>query len=160
MKIRIIGPVGSGKTTFAYNLSHKMNVPVTSLDDLNWIRAVDGDKHRTVSERQLLINKVLQYDSWIIEGAQYREGQALFANADKIFVLDPPYWRNMIYIFKRWLKNWLFGGPPQYRQLRIYLHWQRKWKNTHRAAIFNLLQPYQAKVTVCKGLKGLTKDKN
>lgn len=160
MKIRIIGPVGSGKTTFAHQLSNRVNVPVTSLDDLNWIRSVDGDRHRTVPERQLLINEVLQHDSWIIEGAQYREGQALFENADKIFVLDPPYWRNTVYIIKRWIKNFLFSGPPQYRQLRIYLHWQRKWKNTHRAAIFNLLGPYQSKVTVYKALKGLTKDKN
>lgn len=36
MKIRIIGPVGSGKTTLANPISVRTELPVTSLGELNW----------------------------------------------------------------------------------------------------------------------------
>lgn len=36
MKIRIIGPVGSGQTTLANQISVRTELPVMSLGELNW----------------------------------------------------------------------------------------------------------------------------
>lgn len=44
MKIRIIGPAGSGKTTLANQISVRTELPVTSLDELNWERLATGDR--------------------------------------------------------------------------------------------------------------------
>ena len=65
MKIRIIGPVGSGKTTFANALSKQTGIPVTALDTLNWHRMVTGDVHKTPAERQTELNHVLRQNHWI-----------------------------------------------------------------------------------------------
>ena len=87
MKIRIIGPVGSGKTTLAHKIASTEHYPVTSLDDLNWERHATGDRHRTSSEIQVLLQAIIQKNDWIIEGAQFRGGQDCFALADVIIPL-------------------------------------------------------------------------
>ncbi|CAM3083041.1 DNA topology modulation protein FlaR [Leuconostoc gasicomitatum] len=150
MKIRIIGPVGSGKTTFAHKIARIKPYPVTSLDDLNWVRQATGDRHRTPSERQALLQVIIQQNDWIIEGAQFREGQDCFALADVIYVLDLPYYKNVYYILKRWFNNRLHGGPKQYRNLWLFLKWQNKWRTNNRDDVYRLLKPYHKKVIIIR----------
>ncbi|MNR10461.1 topology modulation protein [compost metagenome] len=69
-KIHIIGSVGSGKTTFARNLSHKLNIPHYELDNVVWKRAYPRDIKRTEEERDGLLRTIINSSSWIIEGAQ------------------------------------------------------------------------------------------
>ena len=61
MKIRIIGPVGSGKTTLAHQISARTGLTVTSLDELNWERLTQGDRHRVTSERQAVMAMLTPY---------------------------------------------------------------------------------------------------
>ncbi|CBL90883.1 DNA topology modulation protein FlaR [Leuconostoc gasicomitatum] len=150
MKIRIIGPVGSGKTTFAHKIARIKPYPVTSLDDLNWVRQATGDRHRTPSERQALLQVIIQQNDWIIEGAQFREGQDCFALADVIYVLDLPYYKNVYYILKRWFNNRLHGGSKQYRNLWLFLKWQNKWRTNNRDDVYRLLKPYHKKVIIIR----------
>ncbi|WP_317765031.1 P-loop NTPase family protein [Pediococcus ethanolidurans] len=95
MKIRIIGPVGSGKTRLAKQLSLKYKIPVTSVDDLNWKRSPQGDVHRTPEERAHLLKRVLKQDDWIVEGVQYCYGQKTFVDADIIYFKNVSYLRNL-----------------------------------------------------------------
>ncbi|AMV63064.1 Hypothetical protein ADU72_1113 [Pediococcus damnosus] len=150
MKIRIIGPVGSGKTLLASQLSLKYHIPVISLDDLNWSRSSHGDIHRTPEERTALLNQVLNRKDWIIEGVQYRYGRESFADADVIYFKDVSHFRNMYYLLKRYFKNQFVKGPSQYNHLKIFLKWEQSFRNKERAEIVVLLKPYIDKVVVLK----------
>ncbi|GEL15029.1 DNA topology modulation protein FlaR [Pediococcus cellicola] len=150
MKIRIIGPVGSGKTQLARQLSLKHNMPVTSLDDLNWKRDPQGDRHRTTEERAWLLKHVLEQSDWIIEGVQYRYGRESFADADVIYFKDISHFRNLYYLVKRFLNNRLTGGPKQYAHLRLFIKWEHSFRVKERAEIIALLKPYADKTVVLK----------
>lgn len=150
MKIRIIGAVGSGKTQLAQQLSLKYGIPVTSLDDLNWIRSTHGDRHRTPEARAILLNKIVSQDDWLIEGVQYRYGRETFADADVIYFKDVSHWRNLYYLVKRYLKNRLTNGPQQYANLRIFLKWEHNFRVKERVEIVMLLKPYMHKTIILK----------
>ena len=146
MKIRIIGPVGSGKTTLAKQLSSKYGIPVTSLDELNWTHTENGDVHRTPEERQALLDEVLAQKDWIIEGVQYWYGQASFADADVIYFKDVSHVRNLYYLVKRYGQTKLKSGPEQYGNLRNFLKWETNYRTRERQEILALLAPHMGKV--------------
>lgn len=150
MKIRIIGPVGSGKTILANQISVRTGLPVTSLDELNWERLAIGDRHREPVERQELLEQVLTHDDWVIEGTQYRAGQAVFDAADIIYVIDRQPWQVYYYIFKRWFQNQTQSGLTQYRQLRPYLRWYQQWLKSERATVLTELTKYADKTVILK----------
>ena len=150
MKIRIIGPVGSGKTTLAHQISARTGLTVTSLDELNWERLTQGDRHREPAERQAILDRVLKQDSWLIEGTQYRSGQAVFDAADIIYVMDLPCWQVYCAIAKRWLQSRAHQAPVQYRELRPYLYWYGQCVTSERQAVMDMLTPYAEKTIILK----------
>lgn len=89
MKAYIIGPAGSGKTTIAKLLSRKTKVDSTNLDDLFWINDKNcfGNK-RIKEERTNLLSKVLERESWIIEGAYVEWPKQAIYEADFIIYMD------------------------------------------------------------------------
>lgn len=67
MKIRIIGSVGSGKTTLAKKLSEWYQIDYFETDRIVWKR--EGiEVRRTDIEKIAVLNKILQQENWIIEG--------------------------------------------------------------------------------------------
>ncbi|WP_414045874.1 AAA family ATPase [Macrococcus equi] len=86
-KIIIIGSPGSGKSTFARQLSKKINVPLYHLDLLNW----NADK--TVVNREIFINRllnILNSEAWIIDGNYGNTLEVRVKECDTIFFLDLP----------------------------------------------------------------------
>lgn len=73
MKIRIIGPCGSGKTYIAKELSRKYNTPYYELDNLIWNRT-EVQRRNSIEVRDALLMDILRKDSWIIEGVHYKWG--------------------------------------------------------------------------------------
>lgn len=65
MKIYIIGPVGSGKTTLARELSKKYNIQYYELDKIVWDDATNTKRNK--KEIKKLFNNILKKDNWIIE---------------------------------------------------------------------------------------------
>ena len=62
-KIRIIGSVGSGKTTLAKELSLKLNIPYYEIDNVVWIRRKSGDIRRTDEEREEYLNAIIHSEA-------------------------------------------------------------------------------------------------
>jgi len=120
MKIYIIGPPGSGKTTFAKKLSEKYNIKYYELDLLVFD---DDNEHLRRSDREILyeFNKILNEDSWIVEDV----GRSKFIRgielSDKIYYLK----FSKIQIIKRIIKRWQnqrkgienYHYPPTFAQL-------------------------------------------
>ena len=89
MKIYIIGPSGSGKTTLANQLSKKTNIEHTNLDDIFWENKTNSfNIKREETLRNNIYNKVLNKESWIIEGAYISWPEKGFLLADKFVYLN------------------------------------------------------------------------
>ena len=88
-RIRIIGPVGSGKTTLSRKLSKAKGIPMFTLDDMVWSRGPNGDTKNSTEYRDALLNEVIQKESWIIEGTHLGWADVSFEKADLIIFLNP-----------------------------------------------------------------------
>ena len=65
-RIYIIGPVGSGKTTFAMKLSELYNIKSYELDKVSWDDE-HGNIKRSDEEVQKIFKDILKNKKWIIE---------------------------------------------------------------------------------------------
>ena len=91
MKIHIIGGPGSGKTYLANELSGNLGIPHFDLDELQWDnQSGDYGTKRDPNERDVLLDKILQQDDWIIEGVYYSWCKKCFEQADRIYLLSVP----------------------------------------------------------------------
>lgn len=122
-KIYIIGPVGSGKTTFSKQLSKKYNITSYELDKIIW-NDEEGNIKRSKKEAKKLFNRILTNDLWIIEDV----GRNLFLEgrkkADIIYYIKFPKIKSYYRVIKRWIKQKIgleiYNCPPTFKEL-IYL---------------------------------------
>lgn len=93
MKLYITGPVGSGKTTLARQLSQKTGVPCFHLDQVAHEPDPDrpgGNRKRPEEERDAMFRSILEQEDYILEDT----GRACFIagmeQADRVVLLEPP----------------------------------------------------------------------
>lgn len=87
LKIIIIGSPGSGKSTFARQLSNITNLPLYYLDML-WHK-----KDRTNISREEFdekLTEILKRDKWIIDGNYQRTMEKRLKECDTVFLMDYP----------------------------------------------------------------------
>ncbi|MEO8619034.1 MAG: topology modulation protein [Sphingomicrobium sp.] len=81
----IIGPCGSGKSTLSFDLADKLDLPLTHMDQLNWLPGwVDGGNDRVRSG----LAKVIAGDRWLIEGNYGSTLAMRLTRADTVVYLD------------------------------------------------------------------------
>lgn len=87
MKVFILGPVASGKSTLAESLEEELNIPKYSID-----RIVHNDEmqcKRSEQEQLNIINQVFRKEKeWIIEGMPRTHLDVIANNATIIIYLD------------------------------------------------------------------------
>ncbi|MBQ9807100.1 MAG: adenylate kinase [Clostridia bacterium] len=86
-KVIIIGCPGSGKSTFARALHQKTGIPLYHLDMMYW----NADK--TTVEKSVFLDrlaKVIETDSWIIDGNYGATMEYRLAACDTVIFLDYP----------------------------------------------------------------------
>ena len=89
-KVMIIGNGGGGKTTLAYRVAEKHELPLIELDTLQfqpgWVRIAEADLRQEIKE-------IHDTDRWLIDGFgpwdQIEERARL---ADTIIFVDHPIW--------------------------------------------------------------------
>jgi len=123
-KIYIIGPVGSGKTTFSKKLSEKYNIKRYELDKVSWDDE-NGNIKRTDKEALKLFEEILKNKSWIIEDIgrdKFKKGRI---QADTIYYIKLPRIKSYLRVTKRWLKQRLgmetYNHPPTFKQLLYFI---------------------------------------
>ena len=148
MKIYVIGPTGSGKTTLSESLSRKYKIKCYELDLL-----VYDDEHGHVKRpdevREKMFQDILKKKSWIIEDvgrSKFEEGRK---QADIIYYINIP--RIVVYkrVITRWIKQRLgkerYNYPPTwfqlYDMLRVAKGYFKKEKEKKKS-----LEPYNEKV--------------
>lgn len=151
MKIHIIGAPGSGKSFLAEQLSKDLAIPHIDLDDLYWDNqaATYGIK-REPTERDELLNQILQQDHWIVEGVYWTWCQRCFEAADRIYVLNTPPYLCTYRIIRRFIRRKI--GQEQGKREHLIalfrlLRWAYRYHRTHFIEINALLHPYGDKIT-------------
>ena len=161
MKIYIVGPVSSGKSTLAQELSITLNIPYKSLDEVVHIPDkfnVWGNRKRGVEERDKLFHSVIQQPKWIIEDVGrpcFEEG---LNQADIIVLLDVSTQIRQYRIIKRWIKQRLGVEKCIYNSGFKMLKSMFKWTKAYDNGKDNLkerIMTYQEKVITLRNNRGI-----
>jgi adenylate kinase family enzyme len=160
MKIYIIGSVGSGKTTLARKIAEKTGVAAYELDNVVWERHSEGDRRRTPSERDAVLQDILKTDAWIIEGAQYVDWVLpAMQRADRILFLDPPNRIRKYRILKRFVRQELRLEKANYRPtlhiLRRMFEWNAQFQTQGRQQVLHDLALFQEKTVLLRTKKDI-----
>ncbi|WP_055668591.1 hypothetical protein [Desnuesiella massiliensis] len=152
-KVYILGSVASGKTTMAKSLSNALSIPWYELDNIFYKKLPGGDKRRDSEERDLEFNKIINSETWIIEGVFrecFNEG---LDKADTIILLDVPPLKRKYRITKRWifqnLKLEKCNYAPTIKMLFRMYKWSKGFEKS-RDNILEILKPYNYKVVILK----------
>ena len=100
LKILVTGNAGSGKSTFGKELSRELGIPLYGLDKIVW---KENWTPTPKDERQQMIKKIMERDSWVIEGVS----KLVLNGADKVYFLNISVFQCVINIVKRFFKNGL-----------------------------------------------------
>jgi adenylate kinase family enzyme len=104
MKIRIIGPCGSGKSTVARALSRQLGIAYHEIDNLMWDRSVPNVRHPEPI-RDRMFQDILESEDWILEGVQHGWTMESFRQADWVLVLHPHVLVRDYRIIRRFLRS-------------------------------------------------------
>lgn len=154
-KIRIIGSVGSGKTTLARKLSSELDIPYYELDNVVWKRHKSGDTKRTEREREEHLNSIIQTEHWIIEGVHSEDWvSSSFHHAELIIFLDTQYQIRTYRMIKRFLKQKLglekSNYNPSWRIFFSMFKWNRDFENVEKIKFFNNYRALKGKIKITK----------
>jgi len=123
-KIYIIGPVGSGKTTFSKKLSKKYKIKRYELDKVSWDDE-NGNIKRPDEEVLKLFDEILEKKSWIIEDVgrdKFKKGRE---QADIIYYIKLSRIKSYFRVIKRWIKQRIgiedYNHPPTLKQLLYFI---------------------------------------
>lgn len=86
-KIIIIGSPGAGKSYFAKQLAFFLNIPLYHLDNLYWRADKTHIEHEELVEK---IQKIIEEETWIIDGNYHNTMELRVKEADTIFFFDLP----------------------------------------------------------------------
>lgn len=124
IKIYIIGPVGSGKTTLSKKLSTKYNIPRYELDKVSWDDD-NGNIKRSDEETNKLFEEILKNDSWIIEDVGRKKFEKGKVQADTIYYIKQTKLKSYYRVIKRWCKQKLgiesYNHKPTFKQLLYFI---------------------------------------
>ncbi len=140
-KIYIIGPVGSGKTTFATKLANKYNIKYYELDKVAWD---DNNGHikRTDAEAQKLLNDIIKNNSWVIEDVGRNKFKSARNGADIIYYIRLPKIKSYYRVSKRWIKQRLglerYNHPPTFHEWLYYLSTVNSYYKKEKSKIDSL----------------------
>ncbi len=148
IKILIIGPVASGKTTLPKKIAKEKNLLHYEIDSI-----VHDDKNnlkRTLREQLEIINKINNQENWIIEGTLRKNLDILLELSEKIIYLDIPLKVRKRRIFTRFIKQKLHIEKSNYKlTLKIFklmYFWTNEFEN-NKLVLENKLKKYHYKIT-------------
>lgn len=101
-RIVIFGRPGSGKSTFAFELSKFLKLPLYHLDRYFF---VENWAERNHDEFLKIQKDIVAKDKWIIDGNSLRSLEIRYARADLVLCFIYPCWLCYFRVFKRLFKR-------------------------------------------------------
>ena len=129
-RILIIGSSGSGKTTFAKQLSEKKGIVCYDLDEYYWL---PNWQCRDLTAFQVQVDAIINKPQWIISGNYSAVRNSIIEKADTIIWLDYSFIRCFYQAFCRSLKRaWkkepcCNGNYESFRQTFLSKHSPLLW---------------------------------
>lgn len=157
-KIYVIGPAGSGKTTFARGMARRRNIPYFSIDDIKWIND-QKFKHythsRSYQERTDAISEIIaSNNSWIFDGVYCADWvNPVFQHADEIIFLDTPLFICQWRCIKRFIKTYN-SQTSSFKALLDLLKWNQSYKSKYLTQIRQKVDLFNKKYYVVSCTKG------
>jgi len=163
LKIRIIGPSGSGKSWLAKRLSEKTGIACHDLDSMLWDNSAGThfNVKRDPAVRDAMLNEVTGKDEWIIEGVQYAWTGSTFEAADIIYMIIMPAPVCRMRIIRRFIRRKLTGTDRRNESLRSVielLKWTKKFYRVNLKEIAEVLEPYKEKTKVLRSKKEIANE--
>lgn len=109
-RVLVIGPAGSGKSTFARALSMRTGLPVVHLDLHYWKPGWVKPSEEEWRERQ---RDLLKDDAWIADGNDLATLDLRLGRAESVVLLDTPWWVCAGRAFLRGLRRPVGWVPPE-----------------------------------------------
>lgn len=160
-RIHIIGSTGSGKTHLAQVISKRYNLPYGELDAVMWSGRTEFADKNPSAVRDELLHKIIDKDSWIVEGIYYKWLNKSFERAELIIFLETNLVLRDIRIISRFIKQRLKLERSIYKQtvkgLIKMVVWNHEFERTYKENILKFLEPYKAKVMIIKGNKDIVR---
>ena len=156
MKIYIVGPVASGKSTLARQLSERLRIPCHSLDEVVHISDKSnpwGNRKRSVEERDKLFSSIISQKDWIAEDTGRPCFEEALKEADRIILLEISTKIRKYRIMKRWIKQRIGLEKCIYKPCYQMLKWMFKWSKDYDKGRDNLkerLLPYKEKIIILR----------
>jgi adenylate kinase family enzyme len=161
MKIYIVGPVASGKSTLAKRLAETLNIPYQPLDEVVHVPDKShpwGNRKRPVEERDKLFQWVIQQSNWVIEDVGRPFFEEGLVEADTIVLLDISVKIRNYRIIKRWIKQRLGIEKciynPDYKMLKSMFKWSKDY-DTGKDNLRERIAIYQKKVVTLRNSKDI-----
>ena len=126
MKIYIIGPVGSGKTTFSKKLAKKYHCKAYELDKIFWDDD-HGNIKRSQEEVQKLFQEIIMKRNWVIEDVGrncFIEG---IQKADVVYYLECSLVFLLYRCIRRWIRQLTGGESYSYKPTLYGLFQMLRW---------------------------------
>jgi adenylate kinase family enzyme len=122
-RVAVVGCGGSGKSTFAQELSRIIGLPLFHLDEYYWR---PGWVEAPPDDFRVIQSELVAHDRWIIEGNYSNTYDLRFARVDTVIVLSPPRRVCLYRVLKRVAVNWhrdvQAQGCPEHLDIS-FLHW-------------------------------------
>jgi adenylate kinase family enzyme len=156
MKIRIIGPCGSGKSFISREIATLIGIKNYELDNFVWDRN-EANKRYSEEIRDEKLSDIVNQESWIIEGVHYKWALDSFRQADYIFILSPPVIIRDYRVIKRFIRTRIGLEEWNYKQsfsnLIQMFKWNRKFDLVHTKNIMNMTDQYAYKRYIVRSNK-------
>jgi adenylate kinase family enzyme len=145
MRIHIMGPAGSGKTTLAQQLASSLNIPFYEMDYIAWEEGYPGTE-RSLETRLCDIEHIAAQPAWVAEGIFLTWTDELLRVADYIVWLDIP-WPVAIkrIIIRRLRRSLARANPPssllkqlQFLKYIVIYYFGKNQKDTRRFIVQHL----------------------
>lgn len=155
-RIHILGGPASGKTTLAARLATEAGISHLELDSLFWDDEAPGYAvRRDPLERDRLLARHVQSESWIVEGVYWSWCLPSFQRADQILLMDSPTWMRQWRLAGRFAKR-MAGIETSLKKesFRGYYEtamWNAAWNRKNLPGALEMLKAFTPKVQVLRG---------
>ena len=157
MKILVLGPVASGKTTLAKQVHERYHLPLFELDSI--VHDDINHEKRPVKEQRSMINEIIRsHKEWILEGMPRDYLDVLASNATMIIYLDYSKKQLLRRLRIRHLKYKLKITKVPFETNRdLYLRMKSYIENDHKENLVECMKKYPTKLIIVKNKREIQK---
>ena len=150
MKILVLGPVASGKTTIAKKIQEETNLPLFDIDSI--VHNDASKDKRTEEEQRKMINQILKENKeWIVEGMPRTHLEVLASSATTIIYLDREKSILKRRLLQRHLKIHLNLEKANYEVNRkLYKRMLEYINNDQKEILKECMKKYPSKLVILK----------